>query len=136
MKIRLRSIRTKLLLMVLAVNAYTLLVASAAFFYHDMSENRERSARELTTLAEILGQGSVTALELQWEFLRFAQKYADEVGLEACGGDDVGGAVLARWESVLTALEHDPMTLGAQRKIVCRSSRLGSLGDSNRNASE
>ena len=63
MKIRLRSIRTKLLLMVLAVNACTLLVASAAFFYHDMSENRARSVRELTTLAEIIGQGSVTALE-------------------------------------------------------------------------
>jgi signal transduction histidine kinase/CheY-like chemotaxis protein/HPt (histidine-containing phosphotransfer) domain-containing protein len=63
MTIRLRSIRTKLLLMVLAVNACTLLAASAAFFYHDMSENRERAARELTTLAEIIGQGSVAALE-------------------------------------------------------------------------
>jgi signal transduction histidine kinase/CheY-like chemotaxis protein/HPt (histidine-containing phosphotransfer) domain-containing protein len=63
MTIRLRSIRTKLLLMVLAVNACTLLAASATFFYHDMSENRERAARELTTLAEIVGQGSVAALE-------------------------------------------------------------------------
>ncbi|KQY81026.1 response regulator [Pelomonas sp. Root1444] len=63
MTIRLRSIRTKVLLMVLAVNACTLLAASAAFFFHAMSENRTRSARELTTLAEILGQGSVTALE-------------------------------------------------------------------------
>ncbi|MDR7268671.1 signal transduction histidine kinase/DNA-binding response OmpR family regulator [Pelomonas saccharophila] len=63
MKIQLRSIRTKLLLMVLAVNACTLLAASAAFFYHDMAENRDRAVRELTTLAEILGQGSVAALE-------------------------------------------------------------------------
>ena len=63
MTIRLRSIRTKVLLMVLAVNACTLLAASAAFFFHAKSENRARSARELTTLAEILGQGSVTALE-------------------------------------------------------------------------
>ena len=63
MKIRLRSIRTKLLLMVLAVNACTLLAASAAFFYHDVAENRDRSVRELTTLADILGQGSVAALE-------------------------------------------------------------------------
>jgi len=63
MKIRLRSLRTKLLLMVLAVNACTLLAASAAFFYHDLAENRDRSARELTTLADILGQGSATALE-------------------------------------------------------------------------
>ena len=63
MTIRLRSIRTKLLLMVLAVNACTLLAASAAFFYHDMAENRDRAVRELTTLAEILGQGSAAALE-------------------------------------------------------------------------
>ena len=42
-----------------------------------------------------------TAVELQWEFLRLAQKYADETGLEACGGDDVGGTVLDRWEAVL-----------------------------------
>src|SRR6516225_2156733 len=63
MQIRLRSIRTKLLLMVLAVNACTLLAASAAFFVHDMTENRDRAVRELTTLAEILGQGSTTALE-------------------------------------------------------------------------
>ncbi|HEY8881129.1 MAG TPA: response regulator [Roseateles sp.] len=63
MKITMRSLRTRLLLMVLAVNACTLLLASAAFFYHDMAENRDRSARELTTLANMLGQGSVTALE-------------------------------------------------------------------------
>ena len=59
----LRSIRTKLLLIMLAVNACTLLVASAAFFIHDMSDNSARSVRELTTLADILGQGSATALE-------------------------------------------------------------------------
>jgi signal transduction histidine kinase/CheY-like chemotaxis protein len=58
-----RSLRAKLLLMVLAVNACTLLAASAAFFFHDMSENRDRSARELKTLANMLGQGSLTALE-------------------------------------------------------------------------
>jgi signal transduction histidine kinase/CheY-like chemotaxis protein/HPt (histidine-containing phosphotransfer) domain-containing protein len=63
MTISIRSLRTKLLLMVLAVNACTLLGASAAFFYHDMAENRDRSVRELTTLANMLGQGSVTALE-------------------------------------------------------------------------
>ena len=34
--------------------------------------------------------GSCTAVELQWEFLRLAQKYADETGLEACGGEAVG----------------------------------------------
>ena len=59
---------------------------------------------------ELLDGGRITAVELQWEFLRLAQKYADETGLDACGGDDVGGMVLSRWESVLTDLERDPMT--------------------------
>ncbi len=29
--------------------------------------------------------GRCTAIELQWEFLRLARKYADETGLESCG---------------------------------------------------
>ena len=44
---------------------------------------------------ELLDGGRITAVELQWEFLRLAQKYADETGLDACGGDEVGGMVLA-----------------------------------------
>ena len=51
---------------------------------------------------ELLDGGRITAVELQWEFLRLAQKYADETGLDACGGADVGGMVLTRWEAVLT----------------------------------
>ena len=43
---------------------------------------------------ELLDGGRITAVELQWEFLRLAQKYADEIGLECCGGEDVGGQVL------------------------------------------
>ena len=43
---------------------------------------------------ELLDGGRITAVELQWEFLRLAQKYADEIGLECCGGDDVGRQVL------------------------------------------
>ena len=58
---------------------------------------------------ELLDGGRITAVDLQWEFLRLAQKYADETGLDTCGGDDVGGMVLSRWESVLTDLERDPM---------------------------
>ena len=40
---------------------------------------------------ELLDGGRITAVDLQWEFLRLAQKYADETGLDTCGGDDVGG---------------------------------------------
>src|ERR1041384_7565828 len=30
---------------------------------------------------------SMTAVELQWEFFRLAEKYADEIGLESCGDE-------------------------------------------------
>ena len=64
--------------------------------------------------------GRCTAVELQWEFLRLAQKYADETGLEACGGDEIGGMVLDRWERTLTALERDPMELDGQLDWVTK----------------
>jgi proteasome accessory factor PafA2 len=68
--------------------------------------------------------GRATAIEVQWEFLRLAQKYADEIGLEACGGDTVGGQVLARWESVLGALERDPSALDGQLDWVTKLALL------------
>jgi proteasome accessory factor PafA2 len=71
---------------------------------------------------ELLDGGRITAIELQWEFLRLAQKYADETGLDACGGDEVGGMVLSRWESVLTDLERDPMLLDGQLDWVTKRS--------------
>jgi proteasome accessory factor PafA2 len=54
---------------------------------------------------------SVTALELQWEFFRLAQKYADETGLESCGSEADGVELLRRWEDVLTTLEDNPLQL-------------------------
>ena len=53
----------------------------------------------------------LSPLEIQWEFLRLAQKYADDIGLAPCGGDEVGRLVLRRWEDVLAALERDPLEL-------------------------
>ena len=78
---------------------------------------------------ELLDGGRITAVELQWEFLRLAQKYADETGLDACGGDDVGGMVLSRWESVLADLERDPMTLDGQLDWVTKRSLFGAYMD-------
>ncbi|MDE0805385.1 MAG: proteasome accessory factor PafA2 family protein, partial [Acidimicrobiales bacterium] len=52
---------------------------------------------------------SMTTLELQWEYLERARKYAETHGLE-CVGTDVGADVLRRWELVLTQLETDPMS--------------------------
>ena len=75
--------------------------------------------------------GSCTAVELQWEFLRLAQKYADETGLELCGGA-VGLDVLVRWEETLTALERDPMTLNGQLDWVTKLSLLDAYRDRDR----
>src|SRR5438093_925976 len=50
---------------------------------------------------------TATAVELQSEFFRLAEKYADEIGLAACGEEDDGADLLRRWEFVLTALEED-----------------------------
>ena len=77
-----------------------------------------------------LADGSrMTAVELQWEYLRLAQKYADETGLEVCGGPEIGGAVIGRWESVLTALERDPLALDGQLDWVTKLSLLGAYVD-------
>ena len=73
---------------------------------------------------ELADGASMTAIELQWEFLRLAQKYADETGLEACGGETVGGDVLARWEAVLSTLERDPGLLEGQLDWVTKFALL------------
>ncbi len=69
---------------------------------------------------ELVDGGTLTAVELQWEFLRLAQKYADDVGLEAVGGDEVGQLVLDRWEATLAALERDPIALDGQLDWVTK----------------
>ncbi|MDQ1437978.1 MAG: Pup amidohydrolase [Acidimicrobiaceae bacterium] len=66
-----------------------------------------------------LANGStMTALEMQWEFFDLARKYAEDRGLEAIGPS--GDEVLARWESVLTGLETDPMSLSGQLDWVAK----------------
>ena len=72
--------------------------------------------------------GTCTAIELQWEFLRSAQKYAEETGLELCGAD-VGLEVLRRWEATLTALERDPMSLNGQLDWVTKLALLDAYRD-------
>ena len=68
---------------------------------------------------ELVDGSTVTALEVQWELFDRARKYADSYGLE-CVGEAVGAEVLARWESVLTALETDPMSLADQLDWVAK----------------
>jgi Pup amidohydrolase len=53
----------------------------------------------------------MTALEMQWEFLRLAQRYAASHGLEAVDPDgEQGSEILQMWEGVLTDLERDPLS--------------------------
>ena len=68
---------------------------------------------------ELADATTVTALDVQWELLDRARKYADSVGL-ACVGEAVGADVLRRWEAVLTALEVDPMSLADQLDWVAK----------------
>jgi proteasome accessory factor A len=51
---------------------------------------------------------TITALAIQWELLDRARKWAEEHGMEAVGGDEVGSLVLHEWEQVLSDLEADP----------------------------
>ncbi|HEX2064425.1 MAG TPA: proteasome accessory factor PafA2 family protein, partial [Acidimicrobiales bacterium] len=62
---------------------------------------------------------TMTALEVQWEYLDLARKYAEDTGLEAVG-EEVGAEVIQRWEAVLTALETDPMSLSSQLDWVAK----------------
>src|SRR4029079_13246854 len=68
---------------------------------------------------ELIDGSTVTALEVQWELFDRARKYADSFGLE-CVGEAVGAEILRRWESVLTALETDPMSLADQLDWVAK----------------
>jgi Pup amidohydrolase len=61
----------------------------------------------------------LTALEMQWELLDLARKYAEDRGLEAVD-DEVGRDVLRRWETTLTGLEVDPMQLSGQLDWVAK----------------
>jgi Pup amidohydrolase len=86
----------------------------------------------LAATVQLLDGGSATALELQWEFLRLARKYADDTGLEACGGETLGEAVLDRWEAVLAALERDPALLAGQLDWVTKRQLLDAYRDRDR----
>lgn len=76
------------------------------------------------SMVDLADGGSATAIEVQWEFLRLARKYADETGLAHCGGEDVGEMVLRRWEATLAALEDDPLGLDGRLDWVTKYSLL------------
>ncbi|MGH2750208.1 MAG: depupylase/deamidase Dop [Actinomycetota bacterium] len=66
----------------------------------------------------------ITAVELQWEYLRLAKKYAQDNDIS-----DVENDVLERWESVLDRLESDPMSLGRELDWVAKLSVMRAYRD-------
>ena len=81
---------------------------------HDVS-------RDVTLSVEVqLADGrSMTALQLQWEYLELARKYVDREDDTAENHE-----VIDRWESVLHALTGDPMTLSGQLDWVAKLNLL------------
>jgi proteasome accessory factor PafA2 len=67
---------------------------------------------------------SATAVELQWEFFRLAEKYADEAGLACCGGEEHGAELLRLWEHTLSVLEDDPLRLDGMLDWVTKYNLL------------
>ncbi|MFN2526957.1 MAG: depupylase/deamidase Dop, partial [Actinomycetota bacterium] len=68
---------------------------------------------------ELLDGRRLTAVELQWEFLNLAKKYAQD-NEEPGAADDV----LDRWEGVLEQLERDPIGLKGQLDWVAKLAML------------
>lgn len=62
----------------------------------------------------------MSALEIQWEHLDLARKYAEDCGTESVGGEAVGSEILRRWEEVLTGLESDPLCVARQIDWVAK----------------
>ncbi len=77
---------------------------------------------------ELADGTSMTALEVQWDLLGQAKRWADRYGLEPVG-EDCGKLVLERWEEVLTGLESDPMSVAGQVDWVAKKRILEGFMD-------
>jgi len=74
---------------------------------------------DLTEALPLADGRTATALEIQWEYLDLARKYAEERGLGGVG-EEVGAEVLRRWEAALSGLETDFMSLADQLDWVAK----------------
>jgi proteasome accessory factor A len=75
---------------------------------------------DLTRPLELSDGSTATALEIQWDLLSAARKYAEVQGLSVLGDEAQGDMVLDRWEQVLHALETDPASLSRQLDWVAK----------------
>ncbi|MGA9746242.1 MAG: depupylase/deamidase Dop [Nocardioides sp.] len=86
--------------------------------------SHDPSLRELVRLND--GR-TLTAVQLQMEYLDLARKYVeDRLGADV---DDQTADVLARWESVLTRLETDPMSCARELDWVAKLQLLQQYRD-------
>ncbi len=70
----------------------------------------------------------MTALDLQWQYLGYAKKWAESRGLESVG-EEVGADLLQRWEATLEALETDPASLATTVDWVAKRSLLDAYAE-------
>ncbi len=82
----------------------------------------------LAATLEMANGRHMTDLEMQWELLDRGRKYAESRGLEAVG-EEVGRALLDRWEAVLHALETDHMSLANQLDWVAKYQMVSGYRD-------
>jgi hypothetical protein len=77
---------------------------------------------------ELVDGSTVTALEIQWDYLDRAKKWSEDNGFEAVGGK-AAEEVLRLWEVVLTGLESDPMVLADRLDWVAKYRLLNGYRD-------
>lgn len=81
----------------------------------------------LTHAVDRAAGGTITALELQGEYLRMARAYVDE--RDGGDPDPETAEILDRWESVLTRLARDPRQCAGELDWVAKQSLLESYRD-------
>src|ERR1700712_3673841 len=81
----------------------------------------------LTHLLEVGDGRTMTAVQLQWEYLTLARKYVEEK--HGSDVDEPTRDVLERWESVLNRLERDPFELAEELDWVAKLKLLNSYRD-------
>ncbi|HLG68414.1 MAG TPA: depupylase/deamidase Dop [Acidimicrobiales bacterium] len=78
---------------------------------------------------ELADGSTATALEVQWELLGAARRYAKDRGLQVVGAEPVTSMVLDRWEQVLQGLETDPGALATQLDWVAKRNIMEAYRD-------
>jgi proteasome accessory factor PafA2 len=114
--------------------ALVLSMIEAGFIDRDLSvEGAVKALRDvshdptLKHLVTLRDGRRLTAVQLQLEYLELARKYVeDRYGADA---DEQTVDVLARWESVLTRLERDPMECAAELDWVAKLKLLNQYRD-------